>query len=123
MARGSRKEADAVRRYLEALGTSGARKGRRRTPDGIRKRLETIEAALPAAGTLQQLALVQERIDLNDELAAAESADMAGLEEAFAEVAKAYGEAKGISYTAWREMGVPAAVLKRAGIAQQRRRP
>ena len=30
----------------------------------------------------------------------------------------AYSERKGISYAAWREIGVPAAVLKRAGISR-----
>ena len=37
-------------------------------------------------------------------------------ERAFVEAAAPYGERKGISYKAWREVGVPAAVLKRAGI-------
>ncbi len=32
--------------------------------------------------------------------------------------AKSYGERKGISYEAWRQLGVPAEVLKRAGITK-----
>jgi hypothetical protein len=39
-----------------------------------------------------------------------------GLEDGFVEHARSYGERKGISYAAWREIGVSAAVLKRAGI-------
>jgi hypothetical protein len=32
--------------------------------------------------------------------------------------AKAYSERRGISYAAWRELGVEAAVLKKAGIGR-----
>ena len=35
---------------------------------------------------------------------------------AFVQAARPYGERKGISYAAWREAGVDAAVLKRAGV-------
>jgi hypothetical protein len=34
------------------------------------------------------------------------------------ETARTYGERKGITYAAWRELGVPPAVLKRAGIGR-----
>jgi hypothetical protein len=37
-------------------------------------------------------------------------------EAAFVAVAAAFGARKGIGYRAWREMGVPAATLKQAGI-------
>jgi hypothetical protein len=122
MTRSPRKNADVVRRYLEAIGTS-SRKGRRRTPESIGKRLQAIESALPEAGALQRLQLVQERLDLTDELKTLEAgADIGPVEAEFVEAAAAYGEAKGISYGAWRELGVSAEVLKRAGIAQTRRR-
>ena len=121
MTRQPRRNADAVRRYLESL--AGAPKGRRRTPESIDKRLAAIEAALEQAGALQKLSLVQERIDLTaarEALAAA--TDSSALEEAFVQVAKVYGEAKGIGYAAWRQMGVSAEVLKAAGIPQTRKR-
>ena len=38
------------------------------------------------------------------------------LEEDFVQAAKNYGDRKGISYAAWREAGVDAGVLRRAGI-------
>jgi hypothetical protein len=41
---------------------------------------------------------------------------MSEIEESFISVAKGYGERKGISYASWRDVGVSAAVLKRAGI-------
>ncbi len=40
------------------------------------------------------------------------------IEEAFVGVAKGYGERKGISYATWRDVGVSAATLKRAGISR-----
>ena len=43
------------------------------------------------------------------------------LEEAFVGAASEYSDRKGISYSAWRELGVPAAVLKRAGVKRTRR--
>ena len=42
--------------------------------------------------------------------------DLSDLEADFVKVAADYGARKGISYTAWREAGVDAAVLKKAGI-------
>ena len=42
--------------------------------------------------------------------------DLTELEASFVKVAADYGARKGISYTAWREGGVDAAVLKKAGI-------
>jgi hypothetical protein len=44
--------------------------------------------------------------------------DMTTLENAFADVAKSYSDGKKISYASWRDVGVDAAVLKRAGIAR-----
>ena len=42
--------------------------------------------------------------------------DLSDLEVAFAEHAASYGGRRGISYSAWREVGVSAATLKKAGI-------
>jgi ABC-type phosphate transport system auxiliary subunit len=70
---------------------------------------------------LKRLSLLQERIDLTQELKTIEdnSTDLvAELQPDFIIAAKSYGERKGISYAAWREFGVPAAVLKAAGISR-----
>jgi hypothetical protein len=40
----------------------------------------------------------------------------------FVAYAKSYSDRKGISYTAWRQFGVPADVLRKAGIQETRRR-
>ncbi len=46
--------------------------------------------------------------------------DIARLEAEFVKIAKRFGENRGIGYAAWRDAGVPAAVLKKAGVARTR---
>ncbi len=71
------------------------------------------------AAPLNRLQLAQERMDLTAELANMDNAvDVTAVEGAFVEAAAGYAERKGISYAAWRELGVPADVLKRAGISR-----
>lgn len=112
-----REQGRAVRRYLEALDAHRPKRGRKRTPDSINRRLTDIDVKLETADPLSRLQLVQERMNLQDELATkSEAVDIGALEEEFVAAAKEYGERKGISYGAWREAGVDAAVLKRAEI-------
>lgn len=114
-----RTEGRAVRQYLEALRSSKPKRGRKRTPDSINKRLAKIDEELTTADPLMELKLVQERRDLTNELAASDAAvDKDALEAAFVDVAKGYSERQGITYAAWREVGVDASVLKRAGISR-----
>lgn len=114
-----RAEGRVVREYLEALRSSKPKRGRKRTPDSINKRLAGIEHELVDASAIDELQLVQERRDLTAELATmGTSVDIAALEDAFIGVAKAYGGRKGISYSSWREVGVSAATLSRAGIGR-----
>lgn len=116
-----RAQGRAVRRYLEALDAHKPKRGRKRTPDSMRKRLDTIDAEIETADPLKRLQLVQERIDLQEELTSAEaSVDLSELETEFVAAAEPYGRRKGISYAAWRELGVPAATLKAAGIGRGR---
>ena len=85
----------------------------------MRSRLATIDATIDAADPMSRLQMVQERMDLVTALEAAEQkVDMTELEAAFIEAAADYGARKKISYAAWREVGVSAAVLKRAGISR-----
>jgi len=115
-----RDQGRAVKAYLDALEQHRPRRGRQRTPDTIRRRLAAIEQALPDASSLRRLQLTQERRDLQTELEskAAPSVDLSALEAGFARSAQAYGQSKGIAYATWRELGVPAEVLKRAGITR-----
>jgi hypothetical protein len=112
-----REQGRIVRRYLEALEAHKPKRGRKRTPESIQRRLEAIEDRLPSADPLTRLQLVQERMDLLNELEAkSNTVDLSALENEFINAAREYGERKGISYAAWREAGVDPAVLKRAGI-------
>lgn len=114
-----RAEGRVVRDYLEALRATKPKRGRKRTPETIQKRLDAIDAELPDAGAVDELLLSQERRDLEAELASmSEQIDVTALEEAFVEVAKSYSESKQLSYAAWRDVGVQPAVLKRAGISR-----
>ena len=114
-----REQGRAVRRYLEALEAHRPKRGRKRTPESIKKRLAAIEERLADADPLARLQLVQERMDLQKELArAGRKVDLSGLEKEFAAAAGPYGKRKGITYAAWREAGVDAGVLRRAGIGR-----
>lgn len=114
-----RAEGRAVRAYLEALRNSKPKRGRKRTPESIEKRLAKIDEALTDASAIEELQLVQERRDLEAEMAQlGDTVDMSGVEDEFVEVAKGYADRKGISYASWRDVGVPAATLKRAGISR-----
>ena len=85
----------------------------------MKKRLAAIEQQLPDASPIKKVELVQERSDLTVELATmGTKVDISGLEKGFVKSAKTYSERKGISYSTWREVGVPAEVLKKAGISR-----
>ena len=114
-----RAEARIVRRYLEAIRASRPRRGRRRTEESIRARLLAIERELATADSLEHLLLVQERINLQKELAAkTANDDITALEAEFVKVAASYSRRNRVSFDAWRAVGVPAPVLKAAGITK-----
>ena len=115
-----RAEGRAVKAYLDGLEQHRPRRGRPRTADTIRQRLDALTKELAEAGSLQRLQLLQERRNLEAELAAksGSGADLSTLETGFVKVAKAYGERKGIAYATWRELGVSAEVLKKSGITR-----
>ncbi|MBI1844684.1 MAG: hypothetical protein HYR89_08770 [Actinobacteria bacterium] len=114
-----REQNRSVRIYLEAIEGNKPKRGRKRSPESIAQRLTAIEAALPTADPLTRLHLIQERTDLNAAMAGAESTvDIAAIESDFVAVAKSYGQRKGIDYATWRELGVPRAVLQKAGITK-----
>jgi hypothetical protein len=114
-----RAQGRAVRRYLEALEAHRPRRGRKRTVESMRRRLQKLEEELIDADPLHKLQLVQERLDLHNEIEAAENkVDLDELEREFIAAARTYSERKGISYAAWRELGVPASTLRKAGIGR-----
>jgi hypothetical protein len=114
-----RAQGRAVRQYLEALEAHKPKRGRKRTPDSIAKRLDRIDVELVDADPMKRLELIQERIDLKAELGSTTNkVDMSALEAEFVKAAKPYSERKGISYAAFRAVGVPAATLRDAGISR-----
>lgn len=114
-----RAESRAIKNYLEALEENRPKRGRKRTKENIEKRLAQIEADLPTTSPLQRVKLIQERMDLTAELSASDApVDLSDLEVGFVQNAGAYSQRKGISYAAWRELGVPGAVLVKAGISR-----
>jgi hypothetical protein len=118
-----RQEGRAIRQYLDALQAHRPRRGRRRGQESIQRRLQQIELDLTQADPLARIQLLQEQMDLQSELESrTDAADLTALEEAFVQAAGGYSERKGISYGAWREVGVQPSVLARAGIARTRTR-
>ncbi|HXW35292.1 MAG TPA: hypothetical protein VEJ87_11995 [Acidimicrobiales bacterium] len=121
LARG-REEGRVVRKYLDGLEQNRPKRGRRRTPESIKRKLLTINNRLLEADSLTRLHLLQERANLEAESARIGAADeMTGLERAFIKVARSYGDRKGIGYKAWRAAGVSAPVLQKAGISRTTR--
>ncbi len=116
-----RRESRAVKAYLEALGSK--RPGRPVTVDSVKKKLSGIEEKLAGeSDPLKRLDLVQAKLDAEDQLEDLSiDVDVESLEREFVGIAKSYSERKGISYSAWREVGVSAPVLKEAGIPRTRR--
>jgi hypothetical protein len=116
LARG-RAQGRAIRSYLEALESHRPKRGRKRTPDSIAKRLDRIGEELDGADPMKRVLLIQEQIDLQVEVAGMEdTVDLQALEADFIEHAWEYSQARGISRAAWRAAGVPASVLRNAGI-------
>lgn len=112
-----REQGTAVRRYLEAIERHKPKRGRKRAPESIERRLLQVKRDIIIADPMTRLTLAQERIDLERELEqlALGGFDLGALEEQFIKVAADYGRRKGITYAAWREVGVSASVLTQAG--------
>jgi hypothetical protein len=115
-----RESARAVKDYLNALEATKPKRGRRVSKEDLEKRLAEVKRQIVLASPLDRLNLAQQRIDLEARIAASGDAgpDIAVLEKAFVKHAKAYSDAKGLSYAAWREVGVPPSVLKAAAITR-----
>jgi hypothetical protein len=114
-----RTQSRAISAYLDALESNRPKRGRKRTVESIDRRLAAIADEFGSANAISRLSLIQERMDLlNEKEAMNGGIDMSALEAEFVRAAKSYSQRKNISYAAWRELGVPADVLKKAGIAR-----
>ncbi len=112
-----RRDAAAVKAYLDFIEEHKPKRGRKRTRETVQRQLESVVAELEMARSLRRLQLIQQRDDLEAELEAM-SPDVDGdvLRRSFIEVAGRYAAAKGISRSAFREMNVDAKTLTEAGI-------
>jgi hypothetical protein len=119
-----RMESAVVDAYLKALRRP-KRRGRPVSVSELEARRARALSEAESSEGIARLKHLQTVADLNDRIDAATSGDepdLDALEDAFADVAFSYSEKHGIAYSTWREAGVPAAALKRAGIRQTRRR-
>lgn len=112
-----RAQGKAIGDYLDAVAAHKPKRGRKRTADSVQRQLKEVESKLDGATGTGRVELIQRRRDLEVELAGMNaSPDLSKLEAAFIKHAKAYAERKGITKAAFREVGVPADVLAKAGI-------
>lgn len=86
------------------------------------KTVERIAAEMPKARGVQLVILMQQEKDARAALEHATKGKerLAAAEAGFVTVAKRFSEKKKITYDTWRDFGVPAPVLKKAGIARTR---
>jgi len=119
-----REQGRTIRHYLEALEENKPRRGRKRTPESMKKRLDQVEKELGSEPQpLRKVQLIQERLDLQESLTTKDApVDLRALEAGFVKAAAPYSQRKQISYQAWRELGVPADVLSKAGIGRSANR-
>ena len=110
--------ARVVRRYLSALDAQRVGRTLAKTAESLHFRMHQIDTEMMSADPVQRLHLTQERIDLHAEYLRLTTGanDISELEKAFVRVARGYGDRHGISFSAWRQIGVDAEVLAAAGI-------
>jgi hypothetical protein len=121
LARG-RLEARSIKAYLNALDAK--KPGRPVTRESLEQRLARVNSKLEAeVDPLKRLDLMQSKVDVEQTLANTEkNSNLEELAAGFVTHAKSYSERKGITYTTWRQFGVPADLLRQAGIPETRRR-
>lgn len=116
-----RRQAASIKKYLEAMASR--RPGRPITVESLKDRIAKIEKKLATeTDPLKRVELVQGRMDAEDQLRSLKAkVNIKDLEADFVKNAKPYSERRGITYSAWREAGVSAEVLRKAGIPRTRR--
>ena len=119
-----RKTGRIVKAYLEMLESvkSASRRGRK-TDYKARIAESTATINDPLCSPVERVNAIQRRMDLNHGRQAQNNRagnvkELAKLQEAFVAVLPGYSKDHGISYAAWREIGVDAITLKDAGISR-----
>jgi hypothetical protein len=111
-----------VNRYLEAVRTP-KRRGRKVSKATLERRLENARTQFKSGAGVEKLLAAQEIRDLRariKRLEATAEVDLKSLEASFVKIAKKFSENRGVTYGAWRDAGVPAQVLKQAGVKRTR---
>jgi hypothetical protein len=109
-----RAEGTVVRSYLLALQTETPKKGRApRSADDIAKQ---INDTTDPVERLKLRASLREAVTRESH---SSGVDLDTLEKRFLEVVESYSTKHGLTYADWRAEGVPAAVLKVAGIGRK----
>src|SRR5258708_3806598 len=111
-----------VDRYLAVVNTP-KRRGRKVSRATLEQRLASARERSKTATGVDKVLAAQDIRDLDAKLAqfaTANGTDLKSLEAAFVKIAKKFGENRGIGYAAWRDAGVSAQVLRRAGVARTR---
>ncbi len=118
-----RRQSRVVRDYLQALESSAGTPGRSSDPAQVQGKVDDYQRRIDQEPSpVKRVELIQKRLDAEAHLATLQTQpDVEELERQFVEIAADYSDRKGISYTAWREQGVPAAVLRAAGVPRTRR--
>ena len=115
-----RSHSRVVERYLREIATGKYHKRgpRKNDPEAIKAELAELNAKIASSPPgVEKLVLVENRRKLEQILAGrAENEAFDELENKFLGIAKVFSDTRGISYESWREMGVPARVLIKAGI-------
>jgi hypothetical protein len=109
-----RPETNAVAAYLTALR---APKVPARSRANLERRRAQIEWLSEESSPIGEVELIQQRLDIDAQLAQIDQAQrLAELEDTFVKVAASWAKRSGISAAALRDVGVPASVLRRAGL-------
>ena len=117
----AKSESQRISHYLRALETRKNGRRPKKNPDVLERRIVSLQKYLKEATGLRRLQAVQRIRDMRrQEAELADAGNFGKYEADFVASAAAYSEKQGIEYGSWREVGVSAAVLKKAGIAVTR---
>src|SRR5689334_14172965 len=86
----------SVGRYLDALEAHKPKRGRKRTPESVKRQLASVQEELKTAGGARRLELIQQRRSLEVEQAGMQvgGPDLSALEKDFVKAAKGYSKRK-----------------------------
>lgn len=111
----TRSAAASVKRYLEVLDDQSRRRASPMRLALLRQRLERIEHDIETTtDVIVRLRRYQEELDVRQALEAEDDFDQ--IEADFIAHVADWARANGVSHAALREAGVPAVVLRRAGV-------